>query len=118
MSAGQNALHFSSGSLDLLTHLPDGQSVEKPLDALDKLSEQAPEHPYSRLGKLSVIKLTHLAETLLQQSGVKLKGSSDENHYRITPLGHKRLTWLSPEFVPTVNLHKKNGYGKNSGCWY
>ncbi|MGI3399162.1 glycerol-3-phosphate dehydrogenase subunit GlpB [Providencia stuartii] len=112
VSAGQNALHFSSGSLDLLTHLPDGQSVEKPLDALDKLSEQAPEHPYSRLGKLSVIKLTHLAKTLLQQSGVKLKGSSDENHYRITPLGHKRLTWLSPEFVPTVNLHKKKDMGK------
>ncbi|WP_368877616.1 glycerol-3-phosphate dehydrogenase subunit GlpB [Providencia vermicola] len=111
VSAGQNALHFSSGSLDLLTHLPDGQVVEKPLDALDKLSEQSPEHPYSRLGKLSVIKLTHLAEALLQQSGMKLRGSSDENHYRITPLGHKRLTWLSPESVPTAALHSKMNMG-------
>lgn len=107
VSAGQNALHFSSGSLDLLTRLPNGQRVEKPLQALDELSEQAPTHPYSRLGKLSVIQKTHLAETLLQQSGIKLKGSSDENHFRITPLGHQRLTWLSPESVPTVGLHQK-----------
>lgn len=112
VSAGQNALHFSSGSLDLLTHLPNGQRVEKPLNDLDKLSELSPMHPYSRLGKLAVIKLTHLAEALLQQSGVKLKGSSDENHDRITPMGHKRLTWLSPECVPTVNLHHKMKFGK------
>lgn len=112
VSAGQNALHFSSGSFDLLTHLPNGQVVEKPLTALDELSEQAPSHPYSRLGKMEVIKLTHLAETLLQQSGMKLKGSSDENHYRITPLGHKRSTWLSPEFVPTVGFHQKMNKGK------
>ncbi|MEY1580759.1 MAG: glycerol-3-phosphate dehydrogenase subunit GlpB [Pseudomonadota bacterium] len=112
VSAGQNALHFSSGSLDLLTHLPNGQLVEKPLEALEALSEQSPHHPYSRLGKLAVIKLTHQAEALLQQSGIKLKGSSDENHYRITPLGHKRLTWLSPKSVPTVDLHKKMKMGK------
>lgn len=112
VSAGQNALHFSSGSLDLLTHLPNGQLVERPLEALEALSEQSPRHPYSRLGKLAVIKLTHQAEALLQQSGIKLKGSSDENHYRITPLGHKRLTWLSPKSVPTVDLHKKMKMGK------
>ncbi|EKT59911.1 glycerol-3-phosphate dehydrogenase subunit GlpB [Providencia sneebia] len=112
VSAGQNALHFSSGSFDLLTHLPNGQRVEKPLNALEKLSELSPMHPYSRLGKLSVIKLTHLAESLLQQSGLKLKGSSDENHDRITPMGHKRLTWLSPDCVPTVNLHHKMKFGK------
>ncbi|MEQ4623997.1 glycerol-3-phosphate dehydrogenase subunit GlpB [Providencia manganoxydans] len=112
VSAGQNALHFSSGSLDLLTHLPNGQLVERPLEALEALSEQSPRHPYSRLGKLAVIKLTHQAEALLQQSGIKLKGSSDENHYRITPLGHKRLTWLSSKSVPTVDLHKKMKMGK------
>lgn len=107
VSAGQNALHFSSGSLDLLTHLPDGQLVENPLLMLDKLQAQAPNHPYSLIGANKVTELAHLAHTMLQQTGMRLKGSCEENHYRITPLGHKRMTWLSPESVPTVGLHQK-----------
>lgn len=112
VSAGQNALHFSSGSLDLLTHLPDGQVVEKPLEMLNALQAQAPTHPYSIIGQDQVSELANLAQSLLQQSGVRLKGSSKENHYRITPLGHKRMTWLSPEFVPTVGLHHKMDVSK------
>lgn len=107
VSAGQNALHFSSGSLDLLTHLPSGQVAEKPLEMLDLLKEQAPTHPYSIIGKTQVSELAHMAQSILQQADVHLKGSCEENHYRITPLGHKRMTWLSPESVPTVGLHHK-----------
>ncbi len=112
VSAGQNALHFSSGSLDLLTHLPDGQVAENPLAMLDALSEQAPAHPYSLLGADKVTQFAHMAQSILQQSGIRLKGSCEENHYRITPLGHKRMTWLSPESVPTVGLHQKMDSGK------
>ncbi|EJF7710670.1 glycerol-3-phosphate dehydrogenase subunit GlpB [Providencia rettgeri] len=112
VSAGQNALHFSSGSLDLLTHLPDGQAAEKPLEMLDALKEQSPAHPYSLIGKSQVTELAHMAQSILQQAGVHLKGACEENHYRITPLGHKRMTWLSPESVPTVGLHQKMAMGK------
>lgn len=107
VSAGQNALHFSSGSLDLLTHLPDGQIAEKPLTMLGELKSQAPFHPYSLMGENHVAELARMAESILQQTGIRLKGSCEENHYRITPLGHKRMTWLSPESVPTVGLHQK-----------
>ncbi|WP_265497732.1 glycerol-3-phosphate dehydrogenase subunit GlpB [Providencia rustigianii] len=112
VSAGQNALHFSSGSLDLLTHLPDGRMVEKPLSMLDELKQQAPNHPYSLIGSAKVTELAQLAQATLQQAGVNLKGSWEENHYRVTPLGHKRMTWLSPESVPTVGLHQSMNLGK------
>lgn len=112
VSAGQNALHFSSGSLDLLTHLPDGTQVEQPLSMLEALEQQAPSHPYSLIGAEKVTELAQLAQTTLQQAGLHLKGSCEENHYRITPLGHKRMTWLSPESVPTTALHQPMELGK------
>ena len=37
ISSGQSALHFSSGSLDLLNVLPDGTEVAHPLKAIGQL---------------------------------------------------------------------------------
>ena len=46
ISSGQSALHFSSGSFDLLNTLPDGNSVSNPLEAIEELGKQAPAHPH------------------------------------------------------------------------
>ena len=46
VSAGQSAMHFSSGSFDLLGRLPDGTDVDKPLEALKSLPE---DHPYLKM---------------------------------------------------------------------
>ena len=47
VSTGQSALHFSSGSFDLLATLPDGTPVEHPLEAMSRLESP---HPYARIG--------------------------------------------------------------------
>lgn len=47
LSAGQSALHFSSGSFDLLNRLPNGQEVTEPLEALNVLPSG---HPYQLIG--------------------------------------------------------------------
>lgn len=112
VSAGQNALHFSSGSLDFLSQLPDGQGIESPLDALSQLALSSPRHPYSRIGKDIVTHLALQAEKQLNDAGVELFGSCEQNHYRITPLGHKRLTWLSPKRVPVVDFNQTSLTGK------
>ena len=96
VSAGQNALHFSSGALDLLSHLPDGQPVSQPLEALDELARQAPHHPYSRMGTAAVAALLPQVEALLERSTISLLGSYQQNHWRMTPLGKFRACWLSP----------------------
>lgn len=105
VSAGQSALHFSSGSLDLLCALPDGTPVETPPTALDALSRLAPAHPYNLMGADVVLAHAQEAERLLARSGLQLTGSYRENHLRITPLGTRRSTWLSPDEIPTLPLN-------------
>ena len=48
VSAGQNALHFSSGAFGLLGKLPDGTEVAEPLSVVETLPAR---HPYSKIGK-------------------------------------------------------------------
>ena len=50
ISSGQSALHFSSGSFDLLGALPDGTPVAAPAESVAETIRQAPEHPYARIG--------------------------------------------------------------------
>ncbi|UKH17925.1 glycerol-3-phosphate dehydrogenase subunit GlpB [Actinobacillus pleuropneumoniae] len=99
---GQAAIDFSSGSMDLLSRLPSGQKVENVYQSLDELKLQAPEHPYSILGKDQVLAKAQQFEQLAQSLNLHLEGSTVQNHERITPLGGLRATWLSPNSVPTV----------------
>ena len=104
ISRGQSALHFSSGSLDLLAELPDGSSVTSPLNALETLKQQAPEHPYSLMGAENVRRFAAQSEALLARCHLTFQGSYQQNHQRITPLGTQRATWLSPDEIPTAPL--------------
>lgn len=104
VSSGQSALYFSSGSLDLLARLPDGTPVEMPLAALPQLAQQAPQHPYALIGPGRVAALSAAAQRLLARCGLNLQGEGTNNHLRITPLGTRRATWLSPQAIPTLPL--------------
>ena len=95
ISSGQSALHFSSGSFDLLNNLPDGTSVQKPLDAISELVKQAPTHPYAKLGENKFKELARQAEEFLKNAGISTQGNHEENHYRVTPMGTLKPTWLT-----------------------
>ncbi|MDU4434077.1 MAG: glycerol-3-phosphate dehydrogenase subunit GlpB [Pluralibacter gergoviae] len=96
ISRGQNGLHFSSGSLDLLD-APAGETLEQSLAAL---AGSHPEHPYSLIGAGQVIDYACQAEKLLAGCGVALQGGLNNQHQRITPLGGLKRAWLSPEEAP------------------
>lgn len=107
VSAGQSAIHFSSGSFDLLNNLPDGTAVQQPIEEIDKLVTLNNLHPYSKLGKELFANLTQEAETFLRELGIPLLGSTQKNHYRISPLGEVKSTWLSVNPFATTKESKK-----------
>ncbi|MRS90964.1 glycerol-3-phosphate dehydrogenase subunit GlpB [Enterobacteriaceae bacterium RIT714] len=104
VSRGQSALHFSSGSLDLLGALPDGSPVQTPLATLQKTDVLPPGHPYRLVGGENIARLAFETESLLASCGARMQGNARQNHPRVTPLGTLRPAWLSPEEVPVSPL--------------
>lgn len=107
ISSGQSALHFSSGSFDLLNALPDGSAVEHPLEAVYELIAQAPKHPYAKLGGEKFAVLAGQAKELLEQAGVSVVGDASENHFRITPMGNLKPTWLTLKGHPDCSCENR-----------
>ena len=110
VSTGQSALHFSSGSFDLLGSLPDGEEVLNPLDAISRLDAS---HPYSLIGVDAIARYDKEFPELAKRAGVGLTGSATRNHYHFTPMGKMKRTWLtlvdfitleSPEELPWKNI--------------
>ena len=104
ISRGQSALHFSSASLDLLSALPNGDSVTDVAQGLRQLAVQLPEHPYAVLGAETVLDYAVQTEKLLASCGAIMQGEARHPHLRVTPLGTLRAAWLSPEEVPLAPL--------------
>ncbi len=69
VSAGQNALHFSSGAFGLLGKLPDGTDVAEPLSAVEALPS---EHPYSKIGKQRLSEYAASTPGFFSECGVAL----------------------------------------------
>jgi glycerol-3-phosphate dehydrogenase, anaerobic, B subunit len=102
ISSGQSALHFSSGSFDLLNTLPNGESVDNPLISIKSLVKQAPDHPYTKIGEDDFGNITDEAEHFFKEIHVKLIGTASKNHYRVTPMGIMKPTWLTMYGFTTI----------------
>lgn len=104
VSSGQSALHFSSGSFDLLNALPNKEIVNNPVDAVSELGQQSESHPYSKMGASRFKELARQAKLFFNETGLALGGEAEQNHYRVTPLGTLTQTWLSmPGFAISDN---------------
>lgn len=107
VTSGQSALHFSSGSFDLLGRLPDGTIVDKPLEAMESLGEN---HPYSIIGKEKVAAYAAEAPKMLKDLGIGVTGDASANSWRITPTGERKPSWLTlDDFTPLASRDSKIG---------
>lgn len=104
ISQGQSALHFSSGSIDVLAQTPNKKQINDPLAEIAHFAQQYPQHPYAKVGQKNVINALDWYQEVLQNNGVALKKQEDNrNHQRITPMGTLKSTWLSQPFVQQIN---------------
>jgi len=100
IASGQSALHFSSGSIDLLSHLPKGEQVDDPLAALANYPSDYPTHPYAKLGTEKITQAIDWYQSTLTKLGVPLLNQENEqNHLHVTALGTFKASWLSQPFV-------------------
>lgn len=107
ISSGQSALHFSSGSFELLGRV-NGEEVKNPLQAIKNLSAT---HPYAKIGS-DIEKYIEEVKPLMAKAGIKLNGSAVANHYRITPLGKVKSAWLTEDDFLSLETADKFPYKK------
>ncbi|MGI6233150.1 MAG: anaerobic glycerol-3-phosphate dehydrogenase subunit GlpB [Prevotella sp.] len=98
IAAGQSTLHFSSGSIDLLGYTEDGKTVDNPIEAASGLSAG---HPYHRVTDLE--QKAQRAAELLADAGLKMNGELHRNHFRFSPMGVLKPTWLTPDGMFTTS---------------
>ena len=91
VASGQSTLMFNGGSMELLGNI-DGNDVTAPLEAIATLPQQ---HPYAKIGTERIATLANEAKQLLADAGIKMDGSADANHWRITPMGVAKPAWLT-----------------------
>lgn len=99
VSTGQSAIHFSSGSMELLGYDSDRHPVDNPLQTMQDLDAA---HPYSRLGLDRVRELLPRVKPLFEEAGVMVHGSHERNHWRLTPMGQMKPAWLTLEDYITL----------------
>lgn len=90
MASGQCALHFSSGSVDLL------ESDGDPRAALPAFMAAHPDHPYSKVGMQNIEGSLADLQRHCAEEGLPLM-RQEHNHQRLTPIGTLKSTWLSPD---------------------
>lgn len=107
MAGGQCRLHFSGGSFDLLGYDGQGQPVSNPVEAIAALDAN---HPYKKVADVAA--LASQAQQLLAQCGIATTGTATRNHWRLTPVGLTRPTWLTIDGMVALDAPGQFPYKK------
>lgn len=104
ISSGMSALHFSSGSIDLLGHHPGREVVFSPMDDLPDFMDVNPEHPYTKCGPDDIAAAMDFFQQEVETRDARLFSNNRENHFHITAFGTLKPTFFSPASVFTRDI--------------
>jgi glycerol-3-phosphate dehydrogenase subunit B len=94
LAKGVGATHLAPPTIDVLGYSPEGEVVESPAGGLAALAQQAPEHPYARIGTETVARALDWWTGELPELGYT--GSLDSNVFLPTAVGAAKPTALCP----------------------
>ena len=99
LSSGVSALHFSTGSIDLLSYDPDKKVVYAPLEFLPTFIAAHPEHPYAKCGPDTIEAALFFLRDEIGHEGFELCCNERDNHFHVTSLGTLKPTFFSQRSV-------------------
>jgi len=109
VSAGMSALHFSSGSIDLIGYDENRRVIYDPYNYLGDFIKSHADHPYARCGIDTIRRaLAFLGEELAAE-GLDLYHNAEYNHFHVTPLGTLKPTYFSQRSVFNDDIKKTFG---------
>jgi glycerol-3-phosphate dehydrogenase subunit B len=99
LAKGMGSLPLTSGCVDGLGYFPESSAapVSSPLETLGELNRVNPAHPYSRLGKESILSALARFQDLTLSNGLPYAGGFDATVLIPTALGTYHPTCLVPE---------------------
>ncbi len=106
ISSGMNALHFSSGSIDLLGFYPGKDIVHSPYTILETFIASNPGHPYAKYGTDLIRQSLSYFEKQITRQGIHLHANGDNNHFHVTSLGTLKPSFLSQASVFNHEIKK------------
>lgn len=106
ISTGQSAMHFWSGSFDLLNRMPDGTEVDHPVENLGKLPST---HPYSIIGQGNVLRYLQYAMDTFAGFGLRTHiPESLDNIFRLSSMGSLKRCFLAMDDLLTIQTRDES----------
>ncbi|MFZ5564298.1 MAG: glycerol-3-phosphate dehydrogenase subunit GlpB [Thermodesulfobacteriota bacterium] len=99
IASGMSALHFSSGSVDLLGYFPEAAVVPNPFEALPRFTAVHPEHPYTACDIDNIKAALAFFRQQTAKADLPLYDNHSRNHFHVTAMGTLKPTFFSQQSV-------------------
>ena len=106
LAKGWGATHWHSGCIDLLGYWPleADTAVTNPLQTIEQLVKERPQHPYALAGLDNITAAVSAFQALCADAGYPLAGSPEQNWLLPTAVGTFRPTCLAPQTMTAGDL--------------
>ncbi len=112
ISNGMNALHFSSGSIDLFGYNNRRRAITEPYAFLKDFVKENKDHPYAHVGVKSIRESLDFFKSEVEKENLYLYNNGEENHFHVTAFGSTKPTFLSQ--ISVYNEKIKNAFERKS----